>query len=87
MKLSEELNPELTTKSFDNQHKRVSQIHPDLPNPPFSLMLVGPKGSGKSNLILRLLYGNKCSKPDKKSLVNFIDIFLAKYIYSRRLGN
>jgi len=62
MIITETTNEELTTAPFDNQHKREDSIHPDLPFPPMSLMLVGPKGSGKSNLILRLLYGNRKPK-------------------------
>ena len=83
MKLTEEVNDILTTRSFDAQHKRVNGIHPDLPNPPFSLMLVGPKGSGKSNLILRLIYGNKISKRDKKKFGKFYRHFFNKvYVFS-----
>ena len=63
MLITEDINTELSTLPFDQQHKRYPAIHPDLPQPSFSLLLVGPKGSGKSNLILRLIYGNK--KPTK----------------------
>ena len=65
MKIEEAENPDLHMKSFDNQLKRSKSLHPDLPQPPFSLMLVGPKGSGKSNSILRMIYGNK-KKPKCK---------------------
>ena len=83
MQLSETENPELSTKPFDNQHKRVNGIHPDLPNPPMSLLMVGPKGSGKSNLILRLLFGNRCSKGDKNKFGKFYRHFFSKvYIFS-----
>lgn len=83
MIITEETNPELTTKSFDNQHKRGDEIHPDLPHPPMSILLVGPKGSGKSNLILRLLYGNKKPKGAKNSHHKFYRHFFDKvYIFS-----
>ena len=83
MKFNETENPELTTNPFDDQHKRQLDIHPALPNPPFSLMLVGPAGSGKSNLILRLLYGNKCKKNDKNKYGKFYRHFFDKvYIFS-----
>ena len=59
MKIEESENPDLNMKPFDNQHQRSKSLHPDLLQPPFSLMLVGPKGSGKSNSILRMIYGNK----------------------------
>jgi GTPase SAR1 family protein len=69
MIIQEKLNKILETKAFDNQHKKYCEIPKDLPQPPFSLLLVGPKGSGKSNLILNLVYK---SKP-KKLYRNFFD--------------
>ena len=69
MIIQEKLNKILETKAFDNQHKKYSDIPKDLPQPPFSLLLVWPKGSGKSNLILNLVYK---SKP-KKLYRNFFD--------------
>lgn len=64
MRIQEKKNDDLEIKPFDNQHRRTSNLHPDLLHPPFTLLLVGPKGSGKSNTILRLIYGNKkrCQK-------------------------
>jgi hypothetical protein len=83
MLISEEENPELTTKAFDNQHKRGDEIHPDLPHPPMSLLLIGPKGSGKSNLILRLLYGNRKPKGATNNHHKFYRHFFDKvYIFS-----
>jgi GTPase SAR1 family protein len=69
MIIEEKENKILATKAFDNQHKQYSDIPKDLPQPPFSLLLVGNKGSGKSNLILNLVYK---SKP-KKLYRNFFD--------------
>ena len=59
MRIKEEQNDVLSTKPFDKQHKKHKELHPDLLQPPFTLALVGPKGAGKSNVILRLLYGNR----------------------------
>jgi GTPase SAR1 family protein len=59
MKITESSNDQLRIRPFDNQNKKSTELHPDLPQPPFSLMLVGPKNSGKSSAILRLLYGNR----------------------------
>jgi GTPase SAR1 family protein len=65
MKIEEEENTVLQVKAFDNQLKASSGIHPDLLQPPFTLLLVAPKGSGKSTAILRLIYGNKRAKGKK----------------------
>jgi GTPase SAR1 family protein len=74
---------ELITPPFDDQHKRGNQIHPDLPYPSFSIMLCGPKGSGKSNLILRLIYGNRKPKNAKNNFHKFYRHFFEKvYIFS-----
>lgn len=62
MNITEHENSELSVKPFDNQHKRSSSLHPDLLHPPFSLLLVGPKGSGKGNCTLRLIFGNQKKK-------------------------
>ena len=59
MLISETENKDLKTNTFDNQLKPSNGIPKDLPQPPFSLLLVGPKGSGKSNLILNLVYKTK----------------------------
>ena len=84
MKIEEkDNNPELLTPPFDDQHKRTNQIHPDLPYPSMSLLLVGPKGSGKSNLILRLLYGNRKKKDAKNDYHKFYRHFFDKvYVFS-----
>jgi GTPase SAR1 family protein len=65
MKIEEEENTVLQVKAFDNQLKSSSGIHPDLLQPPFTLLLVAPKGSGKSTTILRLIYGSKRAKGKK----------------------
>ena len=59
MEISQTINFDLKTKPFDKQTSRTKQIHPDLLQVPFTLLLNGPKGSGKSNVICRLLMGNK----------------------------
>jgi len=68
MRISEKDNPELAIRPFDNQLKPTNSIHPDLPQPPFTLMLCCPKGGGKSTNIIRLIYGNrKCKSTPKGS--------------------
>ena len=69
MIIQEKTNKILETKAFDNQHKKYSEIPKDLPQPPFSLLLVGPKGSGKSNLILNLVYKQKPKKLYRNFLI------------------
>ena len=70
LSITEQENAVLTVTPFDNQLQSSKQLHPDLPQPPFTTLLVGPKGSGKSNVILRMLWGNKkprdCKKGDTK---------------------
>jgi GTPase SAR1 family protein len=83
MKITESPNSMLSVNPFDNQLKRGTDIHPDLPYPPASILLVGPKGSGKSNLILRLLYGNQKPKGAKDTFHKFYRHFFDKvYIFS-----
>ena len=83
MKIEETNNSELSTNAFDNQHKRSKEIHPDLPHPPMSMLLVGPKGAGKSNLILRLLYGNRKPKGAANDFHKFYRHYFDKvYIFS-----
>jgi GTPase SAR1 family protein len=68
MKIEETPNDVLAVKSLDNQLRPSSNLHPDLLQPPFSLLLVGSAGSGKSTTILRLIYGNKrCKGADKSN--------------------
>ena len=79
MIIEEKENKILATKAFHNQHKKYSDIPKDLPQPPFSLLLCGPKGSGKSNLILNLV--------TNQNQKNYIVISLIKFIFSLLLGN
>ena len=78
MRITEKENSELANLPFDDQNKKGSDLHPDLPYPPMSLMLVGPKGSGKSNVILRLLYGNRKPKDAKNNHHKFYRHFFDK---------
>lgn len=86
MKIEENEEPILEMKAFDNQHQPSNEIHPNLPQPPFSLCLVGPKGSGKSNVIIRLIYGNQKPKnwsKDKPKYYRFYRKFFSKiYVFS-----
>ena len=86
MNIDEGSNDVLTVKPFDNQLKQSRELHPDLPNPSFAILLVGPPGSGKSNLILRLIYGNKKSpkcNPDNKHYKFYRHHFSKIYVFSR----
>lgn len=65
MKIEEKVNPELHIKPFDNQMKGSSQVHPDLPQHPFTILAVCPKGGGKTTNIIRLIWGNKKCKETK----------------------
>ena len=51
MKIEETPNDVLAVKSLDNQLRPSSNLHPDLLQPPFSLLLVGSAGSGKSRMV------------------------------------
>ena len=85
MQITEEQNDVLTIRPFDNQHQRAKQLHPDLLQPPFTLLLVGPKGAGKSSVILRLIYGNKKSKkctPDNMHYKFYRHYFGKVYVFS-----
>ena len=88
MNISEEEEPILEVKSFDNQMKGYSELHPSLPQPPFSLCMVGPKGAGKSTVILRLIYGNQKPKNYKKDdkHYRFYRKILLRYMYSAQPG-
>ena len=84
MKIEEIQNEVLTVKAFDNQLRPSSKLHPDLLQPPFTLLLVAPKGSGKSTTILRLIYGNRRRCKDKsKSHHKFYRHYFDKiYVFS-----
>lgn len=83
MKITESANDELSVKPFDNQHKRSSILHPDLLHPPFSLLLVGPKGSGKGNCTLRLIFGNQKKKGCQTNHHKFYRHYFDKiYVFS-----
>ena len=62
IQIAETPNEDLTLKAFDNQLEPSKQLHPDLLQPSFTLMMVGPKGSSKTTTILRLIYGNNKKK-------------------------
>ena len=85
MRITEEANDILTIKPFDNQHKGSRELHPDLPQPPMTLLLAGPKGAGKSSVILRLIYGNKKTQkcnPDNKHYKFYRHFFDKIYVFS-----
>ena len=83
MHIEEQPNDVLTVRPFDNQLRPSSQLHPDLLQPPFTLLLVAPKGSGKSTTILRLIYGNKRCKKTKDTHHKFYRHFFDKiYVFS-----
>ena len=85
MKITEEANDILAIKPFDNQHKPSKVLHPELLQPPFTALLVGPKGAGKSSVILRLIYGNKRSKkcsPENTHYKFYRHIFDKVYVFS-----
>ena len=85
MRITEEPNDILTIKPFDHQNKKSIELHPDLPQPPFTTLLVGPKGSGKSSVIVRMLYGNRKSKkckPDNTHYKMYRHFFNKIYIFS-----
>lgn len=56
MKITEKAS-ELDILPVDNQLARDTSLHPNLLHNQWSLLLVAPKGSGKSSLIMRLLMG------------------------------
>ena len=85
MRITEEANDILTIKPFDNQHKGSRELHPDLPQPLMTLLLAGPKGAGKSSVILRLIYGNKKTQkcnPDNKHYKFYRHFFDKIYVFS-----
>ena len=83
MKIEEAPNDVLTVRAFDNQLQPSKQLHPDLLQPPFTLLLVAPKGSGKSTTILRLIYGNRKRCADKNSHRKFYRHYFDKiFVFS-----
>jgi hypothetical protein len=83
MKIEEQSNDVLTVKAFDNQLRSSDKLHPDLLQPPFTLLLVAPKGSGKSTTILRLIYGNRKKCKDKNTHHKFYRHHFDKiYVFS-----
>ena len=56
MKIVEEQSG-LEVTAVDNQIKKDDALHPNILHHPFTWCIAGPKGSGKSNLIWRLLGG------------------------------
>lgn len=88
MKIHETANDELTLKPFDNQLRPSKQLHPDLLQPPFTLMMVGPKGSSKTTTILRLIYGNKKRRGCTNCYHKFYRHFFDKiYVFSPTWSN
>ena len=85
MQITEEPNDVLTIRLFDNQHQASKILHPDPLQPPFTALLVGPKGAGKSSVILRMIYGNKKTKkcsPDNKHYKFYRHFFDKVYVFS-----
>ena len=84
----EEKDANLDVKAFDNQHQRKTEdIHPNLPYPPFSMMMIGSLGTGKSTLITRLIYGNRKPKGAKNNHHKFYRHFFDKiYVFSPSWG-
>ena len=54
-KVDEKSNPLLRIKPLDNQHARCKDIQEPLLNHPHSLIIVAPKGGGKSTLLINML--------------------------------
>ena len=83
MQIKEQENEVLKVAPFDNQLRGSKELHPDLLQPPFSLLLVGPKGAGKSSVILRLIYGNKRKKDSTDNHHKFYRHYFDKiYVFS-----
>jgi len=56
MRIEEKTNESLAVRPYDNQMKRSKELHPSIPQPPFSMLICSPKGGGKTTLLLNLLY-------------------------------
>lgn len=55
MEIEETINKDLSIESIDDQHKADPNIPNPLLQPPFSLLVVAPKGGGKSTFIINCL--------------------------------
>ena len=83
MIIEETENSALAVAAFDDQKKASAQLHPDLPQPPMTLLLVGSKGAGKSTAIIRFLYGNPKPKKAKNKHHRFYRHYFDKiYVFS-----
>lgn len=90
IEIRETPNEDLTLKAFDNQLQPSKQLHPDLLQPPFTLMMVGPKGSSKTTTILRLIYGNNRKRgcKDQNTYHKFYRHYFDKiYVFSPTWSN
>ena len=88
IEIRETPNEDLTLKAFDNQLQPSKQLHPDLLQPPFTLMMVGPKGSSKTTTILRLIYGNNKKKNCTNCYHKFYRHYFDKiYVFSHTWSN
>ena len=88
IEIRETPNEDLTLKAFDNQLQPSRQLHPDLLQPPFTLMMVGPKGSSKTTTILRLIYGNNKKKNCTNCYHKFYRHYFDKiYVFSPTWSN
>jgi GTPase SAR1 family protein len=71
----------LEVVAVDDQLKTDGTIHPVLPQPPFSLMITAPKGSGKSTVISRLIAGVP-KRGDKPAIPYYKKFFDRVHIFS-----
>ena len=88
MKIVETPEELLVIKAFDNQNKKDNSLHPNLLQHPFSLLLCAPKNSGKTNLLLRLLLGNRKPKNAQNEFHKFYKHYFDKvYVFSPTWNN
>ena len=71
----------LEVTPVDDQLSNDGSIHQILPQPPFSLMITAPKGSGKSTLINRLIAGVPKRK-DKDAIPYYKRYFDRVHVFS-----
>ena len=71
----------LEVTPVDDQLSNDGSIHQILPQPPFSLMITAPKGSGKSTLINRLIAGVPKRK-DKEAIPYYKRYFDRVHVFS-----